>query len=97
MVSAKDNANQHAYLLLPASEAGKELGDLAKDAIPAMHLVRVPGQSDLMFCREQGYLSSDDLQRLLDNCRPAYKELSAVPAMSPHARFDITDWVPIDP
>jgi eukaryotic-like serine/threonine-protein kinase len=97
MVAAKDDANQQAYLLLPASDAGKELGDLAKDAVPTMHLVRVGGQWDLMFCREQGYLNQEDLLRLLNHCRPAYRELSAVPGLSPHARFDITDWVPIDP
>jgi len=97
MVAAKDDANQQAYLLLPASDAGKGLGDLAKDAVPTIHLVRVPGQSDLMFCREQGYLQHEDLMRLINHCRQAYRELSAVPGLSPHARFDITDWVPIDP
>ena len=29
--------------------------------------------------------------------RTAYDELSTVPNTSPHARFDITDWVPLDP
>lgn len=97
MVAGKDEANQQAFLLLPASEAGKELGEQAKDAVPLLHLVRVPGQADLMFCREQGFLTHEELLRLLDHCRPAYREFSAVPAMSPHARFDVTDWVPIDP
>jgi hypothetical protein len=97
LVPGKDEARQQSFLLTPVSEAGKNLGDQAKQAVPTLHLVRVPGQADLMFCREQGNLSTEDLQRLLKNCRAAYKELTTVPAASPHARFDITDWVPIDP
>jgi hypothetical protein len=60
-------------------------------------LVRMPGQSDLMVCREQGPLSVADLQRLFQSCRRAYDETAPVPTTSPHARFDILDWVPLDP
>jgi hypothetical protein len=97
LVEGKDPNNQHAFLLVPASATGKILGDQAKQAIPNVHLLRVAGQADLMFCREQGCLSHDDLQRLLRPFRTAYAELAAVPGTSPHARFDITDWVPLDP
>ncbi len=97
MVVGGDPKNQQSFLLVPASDAGKGLGEQAKQAIPGLHLVRVPGQADLMFCREQGFLSVDDLQQLLRHCRNAYRELAAVPQSSPHARFDITDWVPLDP
>ncbi len=97
LVTGKDESNQQAYLLLPASDVGKNLGEEARQAVPSLHLVRVAGQADLMYCREQGFLSSEDVQRLLNHCRPAYQELSTVPGSSPHARFDITDWVPLDP
>jgi serine/threonine protein kinase len=97
LVSGKDETKQQHYLLVPASESGKNLADEAKKAIPSLHLVRVPGQADLMFCREQNNLTQPDLQRLMKPCKAAYKELSSVPAASPHARFDITDWVPLDP
>jgi hypothetical protein len=97
LVEGKDPNNQHAFLLVPASPTGKILGEQAKQAIPNLHLLRVAGQADLMFCREQGCLSHDDLQRLLRPFRAAYTELAAVPGTSPHARFDITDWVPLDP
>jgi hypothetical protein len=50
-----------------------------------------------MFCREQGFLTALDLQRLLRPCRPAYEALAGVPQSSPHARCDIVDWVPLDP
>jgi hypothetical protein len=85
------------FLLIPASEAGRHYGEVAKKAAPQLHLVTVPGQADLMFCREQGFLSVEDIQRVLAPCRPAYAELAVAPPASPHARCDICDWVPLDP
>jgi serine/threonine protein kinase len=97
LVSGKDPAAQHALLLIPASEAGKSFGESARKAIADLKVVRVPGQADLMFCREQSYLTIEELQRVLRPCRPAYESLSGVPHSSPHARCDILDWVPLDP
>ena len=65
--------------------------------MPGLHLVNVPGQSDLMFCREQGRLAAEDVERILKSCRPAYEEVANAPVASPHARFDIQDWSPLDP
>jgi hypothetical protein len=62
-----------------------------------MEVVRVPGQADLMFCREQGPLSVDDLERVLKPCRGAYEATVALPQVSAHARFDILDWMPLAP
>jgi hypothetical protein len=97
LVAGADGAAQQAFLLVPASDAGRTLGDEARGAIADLELVRVPGQADLMFCREQGYLTPADVQRELGACRRAYQEAMAVPASSPHSRFDIVDWVPLDP
>ncbi|HEV3203265.1 MAG TPA: tubulin-like doman-containing protein, partial [Gemmataceae bacterium] len=97
LVAAKEEANQVAFLLAPASDAGKVFAEEAKQAVPKLELVRVPGQADLMFCREQGYLTQEDLQRIFRACRQAYEESTVVPVSSPHARFDIVDWVPLDP
>jgi hypothetical protein len=88
---------QHSFLLIPASEDGKKFGELAHNAVPGLHLVNVPGQADLMFCREQAALGVEDLERILQPCRGAYRELSSLPPTSPHARFDIQDWTPLDP
>jgi serine/threonine protein kinase len=90
-------AGQHGFLLIPASEAGKRYGELARKEIPAVHLVNVPGQSDLMFCREQGGLAEEETERILRACRPAYDEVAHAPTVSPHARFDIQDWAPLEP
>ena len=97
MITSKDAANQVSYLLIPATDAGKTFGDEAGKAVPELQIVRVPGQAHLLFCREQGYLSNDDVHRLLRPFRAAYEEAAVVPQVSPHARFDILDWVPLDP
>ncbi|MGH7225070.1 MAG: hypothetical protein ACRELF_17755, partial [Gemmataceae bacterium] len=87
----------HGFLLVPASDAGKRFGEEAQQTLDALQLVNVPGQADLMFCREQAELSLEDLERLLRPSRPAYEEAVNVPQSSPHARFDIQDWMPLDP
>ena len=38
----------------------------------------------------------EDLDRMLRSCRSAYEEVVNVPHASPHARFDIQDWMPLD-
>jgi serine/threonine protein kinase len=90
-------AETPSFLLIPASEAGKRFGDEAEQILPRVQLVMVPGQADLMFCREQPALTLEDLERLLGPCRRAYEESATVPNLSPHARFDINDWSPLDP
>jgi hypothetical protein len=65
--------------------------------VPELNLVNVPGQSDLTFCREQAALGVEDLERILPPCRNAYHEQCLTPQTSPHARFDIHDWAPLDP
>ncbi len=87
----------HTFLLIPTSDAGRQYGDQASHELPGIHLVKVPGQADLMFCREQNALSREDLERLLRASRTAYDEAVNQPTSSPHARFDIGDWLPLDP
>jgi hypothetical protein len=97
LLASRDRATQDAYLLVPASEPGKHFGNAAAECTKDVQLVRVPGQAHLMVCREQGFLSAEDLQKLLQPCREAYAEMAFSPTQSPHSRFDITDWVPLDP
>jgi hypothetical protein len=89
--------NQPNFLLVPASDAGRAYGDRVQEATPGLELVRVPGQADLTFCREQGYLRVEDLQRTLRLCQAAYEETATAPTTSAHARFDINDWLPLNP
>jgi hypothetical protein len=90
--------NKHfGFLLVPASPAGKTLGDAIHQAFPQIKQVRVPGQSDMMVCREQSRLTAQDLQKWLKPCRDAYEAVAAAPTTSAHARFDIVDWLPLNP
>jgi hypothetical protein len=88
---------QDGFLLVPASDSGKRFGERAQGVLPNLQLVRVAGQNALLFCREQGALSLEELQRLLQPCRAAYEETAFAPAASPHARCDINDWLLLDP
>jgi hypothetical protein len=96
-IQSKEGLNQTAFLLVPASDAGKTFGETAQKTLTDLQLVRVPGQAHLMFCREQGYLQMRDVQELLRPFRPTYERSAVVPISSSHARFDIVDWVPLDP
>ena len=58
--------------------------------LPELHQVKVPGQADLMFCRDQGTLGAQDLERVLKLSRLAYEASANNPQSSAHARFDIT-------
>jgi hypothetical protein len=97
LVSGEETGNVNDYLLTPASDAGKAYGEAARKLRPGVQVLRVPGQADLMFCREQGYLAVEDVERVFKACRKAYDEAAVVPQVSPHARFDVTDWVPLTP
>lgn len=97
LIAGKINNKQHTFLLVPASPAGRAVAHAVTQAFPEIHHVRVPGQSDLMFLCEQGCLTATDLQKLLMPCRAAYEAMMSSPTASPHARFDISDWLPLDP
>lgn len=85
------------FLLVPASEAGRQYGQIAEEAMPKLTQLTVPGQAELVVCREQPILTLEDLDRFLKSCRKAYEQAVTVPGSSPHSRFDIIDWSPLDP
>src|SRR5258708_36279518 len=60
--------NETAFLLVPASDAGKAYCDEAKKQLSHVEAVKVPGQADLMFCREHGRLTAEELERILGHC-----------------------------
>jgi hypothetical protein len=97
LLARPDGSAQHAFLLVPVSKAGKALAEATQRVLPELQEVKVPGQADLMFCRDQGLLGTHDLQRVFKACRQAYDATANNPQSSPHARFDLTDWLPLDP
>jgi serine/threonine protein kinase len=94
---ATKDSRDHSFLLVPAGESGKRLGEVAQQTLAGLQMVNAAGQADLMFCREQEGLQLHDLEALLAACRSAYRETSTLPTSSPHSRFDILDWIPLDP
>jgi hypothetical protein len=93
----RNGHKRHEFLLVPASNAGKSLSEAVTVLFPGLKMVRVPGQSDLMFLCEQGNLTFTELATLLKPCRAAYEAAAPSQLSSPHARFDVTDWLPLEP
>ncbi len=89
--------NKQSFLLIPASDIGNHLGEAVQKVLPDLKVVRVPGQADLMFCMEQGCLSVQEIHKVMKQFRTAYEATANAPQSSPHARFDFTDWLPLDP
>lgn len=87
---------EQAFVLVPDSEPGKGYAELVKRALPGALTVPVNGSAtDLMFCREHGCLRPDELVALLSNCQAPYYASLASPHTAPHARYDVTEWMPI--
>ena len=84
-------------MLVPDSESGKEFAGLVKRAVPTALTVPVGGAAtDLMFCREHGCLRTGRAREAtLGLCLPAYYQSLASPHTAPHARFDVTEWMPL--
>lgn len=92
----QSETDEQMFLLFPDSESGKDYARLVKKVIPNAVTVAVNGSAtDLMFCREHGNLRTDELMTLLSNCQLAYYQALASPQAAPHARYDVTEWMPI--
>jgi serine/threonine protein kinase len=89
-------ADEQTFVLVPDSESGKSFAGMVKKAVPAALTVPVNGAAtDLMFCREHGCLRTDELLDLFANCVSPYYETLANPHVAPHARYDVTEWMPL--
>jgi hypothetical protein len=96
LVSARSGRAQTTFLLHPSTESGREFLMEAQKLLNDLELVPGCSPTDLSFCREQGYLSPSDLEPLLTLCREAYQRVASVASESPHARFDVQEWLPLD-
>ena len=70
--------------------------DAARQVLPQVEVVPSANPTDLTFCREQGYLHVEDLAPLLGMCRTAFEESRGTAVASPHARFDVQEWLPLE-
>jgi hypothetical protein len=95
-VTSRRAGQEEPFLLLPLSDAGRRVGNAAKEALTKLQVVPVANHTDLLFCREQAGVSLEDMQEMLEPCRAAYLQSATTPLTTPHARCDILDWVPLD-
>jgi hypothetical protein len=93
----ESTTDEKTFVLVPDSEPGKEFAGVIKRALPAALTIRVQGAAtDLMFCREQGCLRPSEVLAIVSACQPAYYQSLATPHTNPHARFDVTEWMPLN-
>jgi serine/threonine protein kinase len=92
-----DENRSAAFLLVPKSEAGNSLASAARQVLPRLQPVYTPSLAELTICREGDNLSIVELEDILNHPRRAYQELAPQPPTSPHARFDIAEWLPLEP
>ena len=70
---------------------------MVKKVVPSALTIPVNGPAtDVMFCREHVNLRADEVASLLAVCQPAYYQSLATPHTAPHARFDVTEWLPLN-
>jgi hypothetical protein len=86
-----------AFLLVPETDAGRTLAQAAQRALPRLQPVYTPSPAEMTICREGDNLSLVELEEVLTHARRAYQELAPQPATSPHARFDVPEWLPLEP
>ncbi|MFO0847502.1 MAG: tubulin-like doman-containing protein [Gemmataceae bacterium] len=87
---------ERTFVLVPDTDAGAEYSAEVKRSVPTATAVPVRGPgADLMFCREQGCLRTVDLFRLLEPCWEAYHQATTNLETNPHARFDVSGWLPL--
>jgi eukaryotic-like serine/threonine-protein kinase len=84
------------FVLVPDTDSGQSFASIVKRTVPNALTIAVNGAAtDLMFCREHGNLRADEVATLLAACQPAYYQSLASPLTTPHARFDVTEWLPL--
>lgn len=89
-------AEVRTFIIVPDSDSGRSFAGEVHRTLPSALTIPVLGSTtDLLFCREQGCLEPSELTSLLSSCLPAYYQSLASPHTNPHARFDVTEWMPI--
>ena len=83
------------YLLVPETPGGQRIAETAADDFPGSTVMRASRSNEITFCRELR-LRAADVREAMQYCREPYEERSHRPAPSPHARFDVVEWLPLD-
>ena len=86
---------ERGYLLVPDTASGERLARMATRAFPGLTVLRASRSNEVTFCRELR-LRASDVREALQYCREPYEQRAPRPAPSPHARFDVLEWLPLD-
>jgi hypothetical protein len=85
-----DSAKELCVVAVPPGEAGDRFGELVRRALPEINLVIAPSTDDIVFYRQLSDVSLGDLEHLGPTGQEAYRQLSSVEYLTPHARMDFT-------
>jgi hypothetical protein len=86
---------EKSYLLVPDTQGGQQVADLVAHEFPNVLVIRASRSNEITFCRELR-LRPADVREAMQYCREPYEERAHRPAPSPHARFDVVEWLPLD-
>jgi serine/threonine protein kinase len=88
---------EKTFVLVPSTIPGNTFANAVKEVLPKAVSVSVQGQiTDLLFCREQGVLRPADIVKIIESCWDAYAEVKDFVDRSPHSRFDVLQWSPLE-
>jgi len=85
-----DSTKELCVVAVPPGEAGDRFGELVRRALPEINLVIAPSTDDIVFYRQLSDVSLGDLEHLGPTGQEAYRQLSSVDYLTPHARMDFT-------
>lgn len=95
-VAGRPGADEQTLVLVPDSAPGRNYASLVQRTLAGVQTIPVADDpTGLLFCREHGYLTVDELLGLLANCRPFYQQSLANPHTAPHSRYDVAEWIPL--
>lgn len=86
---------EKCYLLVPDTRGGDQIAERANQEFEYGSVLRASRANEITFCREMR-LRPIDVREAMQYCREPYEERSHRPAPSPHARFDVVEWLPLD-
>lgn len=90
------DGEEQTYLVVPSSQAGRELAAHLQQIVPGSLCLEVPyPATDILFCREHGGLRLEELVASLLSCIPIYQKACHHILTNPHSRYDVVEWLPL--
>ena len=86
---------EKCYLLVPDTAGGERVSKTAAHDFPGSTVMRASQSNEITFCREIR-LRPADVREAMHYCREPYEDRSHRIAPSPHARFDVIEWLPLE-